>query len=193
MLVAAAEVCAPLLVLALASGFADDPGRLTLASAYARWTTPLIAASSLSALASAILAAQGRLRVAALAPVLVNAVLVAVLLALAGESAAPDTTGLMVAMAVSAAGLLQLVATGAALYGGGRRPRLVRPRLTPELRRFLALAGPGVATAASAQLSILAALQLASREPASFAQLHYADRLFQLPLGFVAAAPAWCC
>ena len=75
----------PLLVLGLASGFADDPDRLALATAYARWTTPLIAASSLSALASAILAAQGRLRIAALAPVLVNAVLVLVLLGLAAR------------------------------------------------------------------------------------------------------------
>ncbi|WP_460449878.1 murein biosynthesis integral membrane protein MurJ [Alsobacter sp. SYSU BS001988] len=182
-----AEAAASLLVLGLASGFADDPDRLALATAYSRWTTPLIAASSLSALASAILAAQGRLRIAALAPVLVNAVLVLVLLGLARSPAPPESVGLTVAMAVSAAGLAQLLATGAALFGGQSRPAWVRPRLSGELRRFLALAGPGVVTAASAQLSILAALQLASREPSSFAQLHYADRLFQLPLGFVAA------
>jgi putative peptidoglycan lipid II flippase len=185
--VGVAELAAPLLVLGLAPGFADDPERLTLATAYTRWTTPLVAASSLSALASAILAAHGRLRIAALAPVLVNLVLVFALLALGRSSAAPERVGLMLAMAVSAAGLAQLLATGAALCDGKLRPALARPSLSPELRRFLALAGPGVVTAASAQLSILAALQLASREPSALAQLHYADRLFQLPLGFVAA------
>jgi putative peptidoglycan lipid II flippase len=45
-----------------------------------------------------------------------------------------------------------------------------------------------MAVAAAAQIGIVVATQVASHEPSAVARLYYADRLFSLPLGFVAAA-----
>ncbi|PSC04812.1 murein biosynthesis integral membrane protein MurJ [Alsobacter soli] len=186
-LTALGEIAAPWLTLALAGGFAHDGERLALAASLTRLSLPLAVFATMAALCAAMLAGQGRLRWAALAPVVVNAVLVAVLAFLAGVGEDEARLAWIVAVAVSGAGLLQLLLVGAALLRRSERPSLTWPRLSPGLRAFGGLALPGLATAASAQLSILAALNLASAEPSALAQLHYADRLFQLPLGFVAA------
>lgn len=184
---ASAEILAPWIVLALAGGFSEDPERLGLAIDLSRWTLALVPATVLSALLGALLAAEGRLRWAALAPAAVNAVLVVTLLGLAQAGAEGAHAAFAVAGAVSAAGALQLALVALPLLRGAARPILSWPTRSPALRQAIALAVPGLATAASAQLSILAALYLASDQPAALAHLHYADRLFQLPLGFVAA------
>jgi putative peptidoglycan lipid II flippase len=62
------------------------------------------------------------------------------------------------------------------------------PRLSPELKRLLAAGAPAVAASGAAQLILLAGTQVASFTPSALSWLYYADRLFQLPLGFVGAA-----
>jgi putative peptidoglycan lipid II flippase len=47
-----------------------------------------------------------------------------------------------------------------------------------------------VATVLAAQLAIIVATQVASHTPASVSRLYYADRVFQLPLGFVSVGMA---
>lgn len=186
-LFALAELVAPWIVIGLAGGFGDDPERLGLAVDLTRWTLALAPATALSALCAALLAAQHRLRWAALAPAAVNAVLVITLVALAGSQIAGARAAFAAAAAVSVAGALQLALVAYPLFRAGSRPILSWPTRSPALRKAAILAVPGLITAASAQLSVLAALYLASDQPAALAHLHYADRLFQLPLGFVAA------
>lgn len=182
------EIGAGLVVLALASGYADEPARLDLATTYTRLMLPLIPATILSALASALLNAQGRVLVAALAPVIVNVVLVVVLAGLSLSDLPGERLGRVVAGAVSLAGILQLTALVPAVRRLPEPPRLTGPRLSPAVRRMLVLGLPGLAVAAASQLAVVAATQAASATPASVARLYYADRLFQLPLGFVASA-----
>lgn len=187
-LVAIGQVFAPWLVLALAGGFADDAERLTLASLYTRLMLPTIGAAVLAGLAGAILNAGGRVLAAALAPLVVNLVLVAVLAVLAFSDLAPQAMGTVLAAAVTIAGVAQLAILVPPLMRGPAAPRLSWPRLSPALRRVLALGLPGMAVAAAAQIGIVVATQVASHEPSAVARLYYADRLFSLPLGFVAAA-----
>ncbi len=53
---------------------------------------------------------------------------------------------------------------------------------------MIALGLPGAAVLASGQIGVVVATQVASHEPSAVARLYYAERLFSLPLGFVAAA-----
>ncbi len=187
-LIAVGQVFAPWLVLALAGGFAEDPERLTLASLYTRLMLPMMGAAVLAGLAGAILNAAGRVLAAALAPLAVNLVLVAVLAVLAVSGLPPATMGTVLAAAVTLAGVAQLAILVPPLLRGPAAPRAARPRLSPALRRVAALGLPGMAVAAAAQIAIVVATQVASHEPSAVARLYYADRLFSLPLGFVAAA-----
>ncbi len=186
--VALAEITAPMLVLALAAGYADDPLRFGLATDYTRLMLPLIAATALTAVAGALLNAQGRVLAAAAAPVLVNGLLVAVLFALRASDAPPERVGLWLSGAVSVAGVVQLCVLLVAMRRMPNPPRLMRPRWSPEIRRMLSLGVPGLLAVAAGPLSVVVATQVASQTPAGVARLYFADRLFQLPLGFVAAS-----
>jgi putative peptidoglycan lipid II flippase len=69
--------------------------------------------------------------------------------------------------------------------------RLRLPRLTPGVRRTLAIMGPGVLGAGVTQINLLVSTALASLLPGgSVSFLYYADRLNQLPLGVVGIAVA---
>jgi putative peptidoglycan lipid II flippase len=183
-----AEIAAPTIVLALAPGFSDDVQRLALATLCLRLTLPLAWGATMAALAAGLLNANGRYAAAALAPLVVNAVLVAILLAFAGKGWTPERLAPVLAAAVALAGMLQATALLPALARLPVRPALVRPRLSPEVRRAFALGLPGLAGLAAAQFGIVVATQVASRSPEAVAHLYYAERLYQLPLGFVAAA-----
>jgi putative peptidoglycan lipid II flippase len=184
-IVALAEVFAPALVLMMARGYAEDSVRFGLATAYLRLTLPLVAATTLTALAGAVLNTAGRFLAAAFAPVAVNLVLVAVLLALQFSTMEDVRQGAILSVAVSAAGVVQLLVLLPALLSRDVRPLFTWPRLSPPVRRMFALGLPAVATVLAAQLAIIVATQVASHTPASVSRLYYADRVFQLPLGFV--------
>ena len=67
--------------------------------------------------------------------------------------------------------------------------RLPLPRLTPGVRRTLAVMAPGTVGAGVTQLNLLISTALASLLPGgSVSYLYYADRLNQLPLGVVGIA-----
>ena len=67
--------------------------------------------------------------------------------------------------------------------------RLPWPRLTPEVRRTLAIMGPACIGAGVTQVNLLISTALASLLPGgSVSYLYYADRLNQLPLGVVGIA-----
>ena len=67
--------------------------------------------------------------------------------------------------------------------------RLPLPRLTPGVRRTLAIMAPGTVGAGVTQLNLLISTALASTLPGgSVSYLYYADRLNQLPLGVVGIA-----
>lgn len=182
------QIAAPWLVLGLAGGFADDPVRLDLATLYTRLMLPLMLTAVLSGLAAAVLNAAGRVTAAALAPLAVNVILVAVLIALSFSLLDRPQLGMVLAGAVSVAGLVQLLLLVPALARMPDPPRWARPRVSPALRRAFAIGVPGLLVAAAAQIGIVVATQVASHEPSAVARLYFAERLFSLPLGFVAAA-----
>ncbi len=187
-LVVVAELAMPWVVRAIAPGFADEPGRFTLAVELSRITFPYLAFISLVALYGGVLNAVDRFAAQASAPILLNLSLIAALLLFAD---AFPTPGHALAWGVAVAGVLQFLWLAAAAQRAGLPLALPRPRLTPATRRLLRLMGPGVIGAGITQINLLVATMLASLLPAgAIAHLYYADRLNQLPLGIVGIAVA---
>lgn len=178
------QLAMPWLVFAMASGFVGDE-RFDLAVLYGRIAFPYILLISLAALLSGVLNATGRFALAAAAPILMNVVMI--LFLLAGWIAQGDI-GLWQIWSVPVAGVAQLALVwwGAARAGLMLKPR--RPRLTPELRRLAAIAGPAVLAGGVVQVNLLVGRQVGSFFDGAVAWLSYADRLYQLPLGVVGAA-----
>lgn len=180
------ELFMPWLVRALASGFAPESARYALAVELSRLTFPYLLFVSLAALLGGMLQASGRFAAAAFAPVLLNLVLIALLLLTAAVDAAAAR---LLAVGVTAAGLVQLAWVAMAAGRARLAPPLVRPRLSPEVRNLLRLMAPGLLGIGVGQLNLLIGSWFASHLPAgTVAYLFYADRLVQLPLGIVGVA-----
>ncbi|WP_207480597.1 murein biosynthesis integral membrane protein MurJ [Arenibaculum pallidiluteum] len=183
---AAAVVLAPGLIAVLAPGFTDDALRFATAVDYARLTLPYLMLVSLVALLGGILNGLDRFGPFAAAPIAFNLTLVA---GLAGARALGMEPGRAMAAAVTVAGALQLVWLAAACRSAGITVRLPQPRLTPRVRRLLAVLGPGALGAGIVQVNLFVNVVLASLLPAgAVSALYYADRLNQLPLGVIGTA-----
>lgn len=183
---AVAMIFMPVLVWLMASGFQGDE-RFGLAVEYGRITFPYILLISMASMISGVLNANGRFTAAAAAPVLLNLLFI-VAMAL-GRWQGWDL-GLTLAWATPVTGISQL----ALVWWDARRtgwtfvPR--RPRLSPDMRRLLAVALPAAFAGGVVQLNLLIGRQVGSRFEGAIGWLSYSDRLYQLPLGVVGAAVA---
>lgn len=172
------------LVLAMASGFAGD-ARLELAIEYGNICFPYIFFISLTALLSGLLNAGGRFAAAAGAPVVLNVIFLG---AMAVAHRMGWDMGLTLAWATPLIGVLQLAILWVAAARMGYPLRLRRPRMTVDLRRLVAIAGPSVLAGGVVQVNLLVGRQVGSHFEGAIAWLNYADRLYQLPLGVVGIA-----
>ena len=121
------------------------------------------------------------------APVLQNVILISVLVALsAGILSAP---GHALAWGMSAGGLVQFLWVAYACKRAGVLFKIPRPRLTPGIRRMLALMGPALVGSGVVQINLVIDVILASTlAGGSISYLFYADRVYQLPLAVVGTA-----
>jgi putative peptidoglycan lipid II flippase len=183
------EIAMPWLMLILAPGFADDPEKFATAVLFARIALPYLVFMSVVALYSGILNAYGRFAIAAFAPTLLNVVLIAVLLAfIAAGGSDQGAAGTALAWGIAASGLLQVVVVAIAAARTGVRLSWQRPRLSPEMRRLVELAVPGIIAGGIAQLTVVVSTIIATLQDRVVSWLYYADRLFQLPLGVIGVA-----
>ena len=177
----------PLLVAMLAFGFLGDPEKFTLAVHYARIAFPYLALMAMVSVFGAILNATGRFFAGAFAPVLFNLVLIAALmLAYLTGGAAIDHLiwGILVA------GGLQLLWVFAVVRRSGFVLPVMRPRLTPPVRRLLKLALPVTLAVGVGQINLVVGTSIATLQAGAAVWLYYADRLYQLPVGVVGVALA---
>jgi len=179
-----AHLAMPWLVLAMAAGFIGDE-RFDLAVIYGRICFPYILFISLTALLSGLLNAGGRFMAAAAAPVLMNFILIAAML-LADRNG--WDMGLAMAWSTPISGIAQLLCVWWAAKRMGFPLRLRRPRLSPDMRRLLAVAAPAVLAGGVVQINLLVGRQVGSFFDGAIAWLTNADRLYQLPLGVVGIA-----
>ncbi|GAA3863334.1 murein biosynthesis integral membrane protein MurJ [Celeribacter arenosi] len=184
-LTVAAMIFMPALVTVMAAGFIGD-ARFDLAVDYGRVTFPYVLFISLGALFSGVLNATGRFAAAAAAPVLLNVILSGAMI-VAARMGADVGRALIWAVPVAGVAQLSVVWVAAAKAGFSLRPRL--PRMTPEMKRLLILAGPAALAGGVVQINLLVGRQVASfSQEGALQYLNLADRLYQLPLGVVAIA-----
>lgn len=185
-----AEIFMPALVLALAQGFAGDDEKFAAAVHYARISFPYLIFMSLTALFAAMLNAVNRFFAAALAPVLLNIVLIgAMALAVMNRLPVGDTRLLdYVIYGVVLAGLAQFLFVFAAARRAALRPVLARPVISDDVRKVWRLAVPGILAAGIGQINLLIGTSIATGQSGAAAWLYYADRLYQLPMGVIGVA-----
>lgn len=186
----------PQLNLLLFAGYADDPKTFALSTLLTRITMPYLVFMTLATLFGAMLNARGRFALAAAAQSALNltmlAVLLPIVLRLLGATWVPVWTppqaAIVAACGVTLAGVIQ---AGMVWYGvrrQGAHARLSLPRLTPDVRRLVALAVPGAIAGSAVQINLLISQALASFEQGAISYLNAADRLYQLPLGLIGIA-----
>ncbi len=182
---AAAQIFMPALVMAIAQGFTQDPAQFDLAVYHARITFPYLVFMSLLAFYAAILNARGSFFAPAFAPVLLNVVLIASLVAAAVLDAMP--LGFLI-WGVALAGGVQLLWVVIAAARRGITVPLVRPQLDGDVRKLWRLAVPGILAAGIGQINLLIGTSIATAQSGAASWLYYADRLYQLPMGVIGVA-----
>ncbi len=186
---AIAEIAMPWLIYVIAPGFSENPEKLDLAIVLTRITFPYLACMSLVALLSGMLNALQKFAAAAAVPILLNIILIAVMsAALLLDLEASAMAGYFLAWGVAFAGFVQLALLFYCILRENYGIRLSRPKLTPDVKRFLALSVPGVIAGGITQINIMIGTIIASMQASAVSYLYYADRLYQLPLGIVGIA-----
>jgi len=177
---------APLVVYVTAPGFAAEPGKFDLTVAMLRITFPYVVCISLVALAAGILNTWSRFAVPAVTPVLLN---VSFIVGAAFFAERFDPPVLVLAWAVFAGGLLQLVLQVPFLARIGMLPRWRLNLRHPGVARVLKLMAPAVFGVSASQVSLLINTIFASfLVTGSVSWLYYADRLMEFPAGVLGAA-----
>lgn len=183
-----AEIFMPQLILVLTTGFADDPEKFDLTVLFARICFPYLACMSLMAAYGAILNGLRKFFIAALAPSLLNVVLVPLLAYLVFASYDTAYSGYVISWGVLVGGIAQIGLVAWALVRSGYFPSLTLPKFDTGLKKFWALAIPAILTGGVTQINILVGTNIASAQESAIAYLYYADRLYQLPLGMIGIA-----
>jgi putative peptidoglycan lipid II flippase len=182
-------VAMPWLMYVLAPGFSANQTKFDLAVLLTQITFPYLICMSLVALLSGVLNSFRRFVESSSVSIMLNVTLTAGLFIGFALGFRNDANGgIIQAIAVTVAGLLQV----AHLVWGMHRigfPLVPRwPRMTPSLRRLVALGVPGVIAGGVTQINIMIGTMIASMEPGAVSQLYYADRLYELPLAIVGIA-----
>lgn len=176
----------PSIISLIAPGFLDDPEKYDMAVGFSRITFPYLLLMSLTSLLGGVMNAHDKFAPFAFAPVLFNLSLIGALF-LSGFF---ENAGLALAWGVAAAGVFQflLLLVTAKLWIGFRL-KIVRPQMTPRIKRLFRLMGPGLIGAGVVQINLFADMIIGSFLPTgSISYLYYADRLNQLPLSTVGIA-----
>ncbi len=182
------QIVMPWAMVVLAPGFVDEPEKFALAVDLTRITFPYLLLISVVSLFSGVLNALGRFFEAAAAPILLNIMLIGSLL-LFHETEL--VTARSLAIAVSLAGVVQMIFLAWGAHRAGFALSLPRPRLTPSVKRLLTVMLPVALGAGVTQVNLVVDVILASLLPqGSLSYLFYADRLNQLPLGVIGIAVA---
>ena len=186
---AAAMAAMPLLMYVLAPGFSADPAKFDLAVDLTRICFPYLLFMSLAALQSGVLNSLNRFTAAAAAPLLLNLVMIASnVVAWAMATGNTPMTGYIFAWGIFAAGVAQfaLLAVACRRAGMPLLPKL--PKLTPGVKRVMALSVPGMISGGIMQINLVIATMIATTIDRAVSYLYYAERLYQLPLGVIGVA-----
>ena len=180
-------------VIWLLSDKGTDPGEFAVAVDFARIMFPYIVLVSLVTLFTGMLNSVSRFAPGASFPIILNLVLIAALLFgerwMAATGASVEQVAYVIAWAVTGAGVMQLAWLFIWVRVEGFRPRLLWPRITPEVKRLGIIALPAAIGGGAYQINTLIQLYFLNQlDSGSVSYMNYADRLNQLPLGIIGIA-----
>ncbi|QIQ87872.1 murein biosynthesis integral membrane protein MurJ [Erythrobacter sp.] len=170
-----------------------DPETYPLAVDFARIMFPYIILVSLVTLFTGMLNSVSRFAPGASFPIILNLVLIAALLMgerwMDATGASVAETAYAIAWAVTGAGMMQLAWLYYWTRVEGFRPKLMWPRITPEVKRLAIIALPAAIGGGAYQINTLVQLYFLNQlEDGAVSYMNYADRLNQLPLGIIGIA-----
>lgn len=180
-----AELTMPWLMRVFAPGFHVFPEKFRLAVLLTSITFPYLLFMSLCALQGGILNSLHKFTAAAAAPIMLNLTLIGTLLI---PTDSDEQAGIILAWAVTAAGVLQFIWLAWSCHRAGMRLGLRRPQLGPDVRRLMKLMVPGLIGGGLNQINMAIATILATLQAGAVSYLYYADRLYQLPLALIGSA-----
>ncbi|PZN97254.1 MAG: murein biosynthesis integral membrane protein MurJ [Alphaproteobacteria bacterium] len=182
------QVLMPWIMPWLLSAYQGDEAVLRVAVTATQLAMPYLACMTVASLLSGVLNTAGRFALSAAVPIFLNLCTLAPLLLAYVLPASQPTVLLWVTAAVTVSGLIQ----AGLLWWGVRRLgvtlRLSWPRLTPNVKRALALAVPGALAGGAMQVNSLVSQVLAGSDEGARSVIYNADRLYQLPLGLIGVA-----
>ncbi|MCC7252233.1 murein biosynthesis integral membrane protein MurJ [Hyphomicrobium sp.] len=179
----------PWIMYLLEHGFSATPEKFDLAVLLTQITFPYLLCMSLVALFSGVLNTFGKFVESSAVSIVLNLTLLAAIFIGFGLGFRNEPGGGIVqAIGVFIAGVLQLWLLISGLRRNNFTLRLRRPRMTEGMRRLITLGIPGVVAGGVTQLNIMIGTIIASQEPGAVSQLYYADRLYELPLAIVGIA-----
>jgi len=179
----------PWLMYLLAPGFSAVPEKFDLAVLLTQITFPYLLCMSLVALFSGVLNTFGKFVESSSVSIVLNLTLAAAIFVGFGLGYHNEPEGgIIQAIGVFVAGVLQLWLLIDGLKRNNFTLKLRRPRMTDRMRRLITLGIPGVIAGGVTQLNIMIGTVIASQEPGAVSQLYYADRLYELPLAIVGIA-----
>jgi putative peptidoglycan lipid II flippase len=179
-----AQIAMPWIMLVVHAGYRDQPHYFNFAIILTQITMPYLVGMSASALFAGVLNTAGRFAMSAAAPVMLNlCVLIAVL-----PQPTPEAGAMAGAIAIAVAGVVQALLLWWGCVRLGVRFQFKAPKLTPDVKRVLALAAPVAFAASATQVNVFVSQALASLEEGAKSWLYAADRLYQLPLGIIGVA-----
>lgn len=180
------EILMPVVVWMLAPGFADAAGKMELTVIISRIMFVYVIFICGSAFLSAILNAFSRFALVAFMPVLLNVMLI---FALLGSALwAPDYVLYIMAFTVVASGIIQFAILWSRVRQHNFGLRLVRPRMTPAIKRIFGRMGISIIGNGFYQITIIIGTLVASFQSGAVSWLYYSDRIIQLPFAIIGLA-----
>ena len=180
----AAQAAMPWLMYVINPGYVDEPDKFRLAVILTQITMPYLPCMAIAALFSGVLNAHGRFIVSGFYPTVLNVVMLAVV----WPQRDSITAAYAASIGVGVAGVGQAALVIWAARKAGARVRLVRPRLSPDMKDLVRRAVPAAIANSATQINIFVSGILASQVSGARVWLNVADRLYQLPMSLVGVA-----
>jgi putative peptidoglycan lipid II flippase len=180
-----AIVFMPDLMVILAPGFDKDPEKYKLSVTLTRITFPYIFFISLVCLQGGVLNSIDKFAAVAATPIIMNVCLIIAMLAVGPFVPTPAHA---LAIGVMVSGVTQYLWLLYYCRRAGVHPRLVLPRMTPNVKKLLVQIAPAALGSSVVQINLMIDVIIASLIPDAVSYLYYADRISELPLGIIGIA-----
>ncbi len=173
------------------AGYKEYPEKFELTVGLTRITFSYLLCMAMSAHLSGVLNTLKIFAMPAFAPVLLNLIFLGgltIAVPMLGFKEDPNGVSHVLAWCVFAAGWAQLFALWVNCRRSGMAVRLVKPTITPRIKRLFILMLPGIAAAGVQQINLFFGTWIGSREDGANTYIYFSERVYQLPLGMIGIA-----